>query len=277
VVDLKASGIQIVSTIVGSSLLLFAISTFYSDWWNKPLVAPTIITPSYGPAFLLTNYGRVPATNLTLSVHTPANISHYEIISTERWTMKQADNQTLVAQFPRFAQGDGSIILVHIATQISSTEQKPDRFKHNYDAYATFDQGSLRISGGVVPQLGNPFGGTIAFATGALLAFAIPFFYRRAKRDKRNYDNRFVSAIAETIFFIKEICERGHSYYKSSKTGEETADLRVYAASVIINQARVINDLKRLFQNEADFYAVSEFYTETASRIVDSMPEIKKD
>lgn len=113
-VDLKTSGIQIVSTVIGSSLLLFAITTFYSDFLNKPNVSARIVPNINGSSIELTNNGRVPATNLILTVESPADIAGYEIFTTENRRIMVEDNHTLVAQFPRFVHGDGSLIKMEI-------------------------------------------------------------------------------------------------------------------------------------------------------------------
>jgi hypothetical protein len=258
VVDLKASGIQIVSSIIGSSLLLFAITTFYSDFFNKPNVTARIVPFTNGTAIELTNNGRVPATNLILTVQSPANISDYEIFTTENRTTMVEDNHTLVAQFPRFVHGDGSFIII----QVSSAEQAPDAFNQNYNIYATYDQGSLRIFGYQIQELISvPYGPTIALTIAALLTFAIPYFYRSAKRNRQRRNNIVISQVAENISYIKEYCKRDLSYFKSSKIHETTA-------KTIIEIARHINDIKGIFKNERDFYAVSQFYTESARGII---------
>jgi hypothetical protein len=268
VVDLKASGIQIVSSVIGSSLLVFAITTFYSDFLNKPNVSAMIIPGTNYTSIELTNKGRVPANNLVLTVESPVNITDYEIFSTENWTrMVQEDNFTLVAQFPRLVQGDGSLINI-----VAFTES--DEFKENYFVYATYDEGSLKIRGGMQQVTTSvPYGLTIALTVAALLVFAIPYFYRRAKRNRQRWHNTLVSYVIEHISYVKKYCQGDPLYFKSLKSPERLylfpVDIHQATAIGIMEVARTINDIKGIFINEADFYVISDFYKESARRILD--------
>src|SRR5215208_3694628 len=219
-VDLKASGIQIVSSIIGSSLLLFAITTFYSDFFNKPNVGARIVPNINGTSVELTNNGRVSATNLILTVESPANIADYKIFTTENRTiMVEEDNHTLVAKFPRFVQGDGSLIKI----EIFSAEQEPDAFNQNYVVYATYDEGSLRMASQMQQAtIDIPYGLTIALTIAALLIFAIPYFYRRAKRNRERRHNKLLFEVADNIYCIKKYCEREPSYFESSQNHDTT-------------------------------------------------------
>lgn len=70
-----------------------------------------------------------------------------------------------------------------------------------------------------------PYGLTIALTIAALLIFAIPYIYRRAKRNRQIRYNIFVSEVAENIFYIKEYSKRDPSYFESSKIHDTTPNI----------------------------------------------------
>jgi hypothetical protein len=261
---------QIVSSVIGSSLLVFAITTFYSDFFNKPNVSARIFPNINGTSIELTNNGRVPATNLIVTVESPVDIANSKVFTTENFTVENRtimieenrimmieDKQKLVAKFPRFVHGDGSLIKM----EISSTRQQWDALNQNYVIYATYDQGSLRIASQMQPTINAPYGPTIALTIAALLTFAIPFFYRRAKRNRQRRHNHGVSRVAENISYVKQYCERDPSYFKSSQIHDSTA-------KSIITIGSILNDIKGIFKNESDFYVVSDFYTKSARQVI---------
>jgi hypothetical protein len=252
VADLKASGIQIVSSIIGSSLLLFAITTFYSDYVNKPDIRARVVPNGNAASIELTNNGRVPATNLILIVKSSLNIADSKIFATENWTKKfMEENQTLIAQFPRFVHGDGSLIAIEIPA-----EQKPNAFNQNYAVYVTYDQGSLKLESQMQQPISIPFGLTIAFTIAALITFTIPYFYRRAKRNRQHLHNELISKIVENIFYLKEYFER-----KPSDTSIMNGE--------ITSMSKRLNDIKGIFRNEMDFRTISQFYTKLVSRNIE--------
>src|SRR6187200_3104334 len=85
--------LQIVSSLVGSSFILFVLTTFYNDFYNKPDINIQVgkSMPSKNltnSTINITNIGRVPATHLWLTVSIPKNalyhfINHTSISSTE--------------------------------------------------------------------------------------------------------------------------------------------------------------------------------------------------
>jgi hypothetical protein len=289
--DLKGSGVQIVTSIIGSSVLLFAITTGYSEF-NKPDVSARILPNINGTSIEVTNNGRAPATNFILTVESPANIADYEIFSTENRTiLLEDDNHTLVAKFPRFVHGSGSLIKI----EIFSAAQKQDSFNQNYDVYATYDQDSLRIASQMqqATTISIPYGTTIALTIVSLLIFAIPYFYTRAKRNRQRLHNKLVFEVAKGIFYIKQDCKRDLSYFESlekkAQKEEEEFKTKVHGerslASIIektfieqgvhgipftiVRIAERLNDIKDIFKYEADFDVISKFYIESASRILE--------
>ena len=260
-VDLKASGLQIVSSIIGSSLLVFAITTFYSDFFNKPNVSARIIPNINSSSIELANNGRVPANNLILTVQSPENIVDYEIFTTENRTiMVEEDNQTLVAKLPRFVHGDGSLISIEI---FSAAEQESDSFNQNYVVYATYDEGSLKITSQKQRVTSSvPYGMTIALTISALLTFAIPYFYRRAKRNREHQYNKLVSHIIRHVSYVKRYLEK------------DPTNLPLQLMNSIAFIVRDLNDVKSAFKNKADFQAVYDFYKELVRCLTESTENV---
>jgi hypothetical protein len=248
VVDLKTTGIQIVSSIIGSSLLLFAVTTFYSDFLNKPDVHAKLVHIFNNTSIELTNNGRVPATNLILTVQSLANDANFKIFTTENFTKILEDNHTLVVKFPRFVHGNGSLIRIEI-----SAEQKLDAFDQSTVVYATYDQGSLRLPNQTQQPINIPFGLTMAFTIAALITFTIPYFYRRAKRGMQYWNIGLLFEIAENILRLKE--------YFIANPSDTSIQL-----GYLDKEHLTLNAIKGFFKNEADFYMISDFYTKLASR-----------
>jgi len=113
------------AAILGSGLVVFMVTTLYSDLINKPRV--NIETPNHHQ-IEITNTGLAPATHLILTIKSIGNIAH--IFSTESITQ----NSSTQINVSRLASGKGSNITINLS--------KPDTRAPT--VYATYDQGSIR-------------------------------------------------------------------------------------------------------------------------------------
>jgi hypothetical protein len=192
----KNTAIQIASAILGSSLVVFGITTFYSEAINIPDIRAREFSNSTTVSIELTNSGRVPATNLILTTESYTNVN-YEIFTTENLTIVIDDNRMFVAKFPRFVDGNGSLIRI----EMSSGEQAADNPSNlSYIVYITYDQGSLKLPG--ERQIFTiPIGMTVLSAIAAVIVFSIPYFYSRARRERKQL---YVSMVSENILYYKE-------------------------------------------------------------------------
>jgi len=152
--DWKAIGIQIISTIAASSVLLFGLGTFYSDFYNKPNIriemTPSILDEKIAMIKVI-NDGRQPATNLKIIVNSPENITTYRVLSTASSTIVNLSNfnpKFLELHIPKFASGIGSLVRIFISVNTLTDTNYLDYM----NVYATYDQGSVK---GLIPkQLG---------------------------------------------------------------------------------------------------------------------------
>jgi hypothetical protein len=192
----KNTAIQIASAILGSSLVVFGITTFYSEAINIPDIRAREFSNSTTVSIELTNSGRVPATNLILTTESYTNVN-YEIFTTENLTIVIDDNRMFVAKFPRFVDGNGSLIRI----EMSSGEQAADNPSNlSYIVYITYDQGILKLPG--ERQIFTiPIGMTVLSAIAAVIVFSIPYFYSRARRERKQL---YVSMVSENILYYKE-------------------------------------------------------------------------
>jgi hypothetical protein len=76
-VDWSSFGVSTIASLIGGGFLVFAVTTFYTDFYNKPLIN---IYPN-GTTILLNNTGKSSATNLLLTVPIPGDISYKQFAS----------------------------------------------------------------------------------------------------------------------------------------------------------------------------------------------------
>ena len=198
--ELKSSSIQLISAIVGSGLVVFAITTLYTDWFNKPDVHIEVEQPTYHDLHVdVRNIGRVPATNLKLIVNTSQDMINPIVFTTENHSISGSENLTktlllnsrlLEVYIPRLTHGTGSI--VRITGEVANST---DLF---YNIYATYDQGSTRKSN-QQESYNFPFDLTLAISIAAAITFAIPYAHRKIRKWRRKKVKKFVSEIAEDV------------------------------------------------------------------------------
>src|SRR5215207_5804032 len=202
--DWKAIGIQIISTIAASSVLLFGLSTFYSDFYNKPNIriemTPSILDEKIAMIKVI-NDGRQPATNLKIIVNSPENITTYRVLSTANSTIVNLSNfnpKFLELYIPKFASGIGSLVRIFISVNTLTDTN----YLAYMNVYATYDQGSVK---GLIPkQLGladiwnnffNEWSFLISIISSASAPVVLAWVYTKRRR---RYLIRYTIAINTT-------------------------------------------------------------------------------
>jgi hypothetical protein len=139
---------QVVSLIVGSGLIVSGFNSFYNDFYNKPRIDIQINPPSQNSeqTVVITNEGRIPATNFFLTLMTPQDMVEYpnypRTFSTLNETEVRLINPTLLqVGIPKFPHGEGSLARINLRYNVS---QSPTIYPE-YIAYITYDQGSSKI------------------------------------------------------------------------------------------------------------------------------------
>lgn len=139
-----STAITIISAILSSSLVLSGLGFIYTQIYNKPDIQIKIIANDVDKRMALiqvVNNGKVPATNLTLKVISPASIINYTIFSSLRTishNISKSNSNLLEVQTPKLVQGEGSLIKIVMLINATSKTNYLD-----YTAYITYDQGSV--------------------------------------------------------------------------------------------------------------------------------------
>jgi hypothetical protein len=163
-----------------ASLAAVAFTTGYNDFYNKPDIQIEINLYSSGVTVNLTNSGRAPATDMTLSVKTPKSIVDYQYFSTENLTIAKSvklDPTLFSAHIPRFVHGQGAYAAFDI---ITAGEDNTTLTPNDLVVYATYDEGSIRL-----PRIQNlSFLSTITFIIlyvilAIIIALIIRYFYMK--------------------------------------------------------------------------------------------------
>jgi hypothetical protein len=139
---------QVVTLIVGSGLIVSGFNSFYNDFYNKPRIDIQINPPSQNSeqTVIITNEGRIPATNFFLTLMTPQDMVDYpnypQTFSTLNETeVRLISSKLLQVGIPKFPHGEGSLARINLRYNVS---QSPTIYPE-YTAYITYDQGSSKI------------------------------------------------------------------------------------------------------------------------------------
>jgi hypothetical protein len=75
--DWKKVGIQSISYIIASGLILSGFNTFYNDFYNKPHIDTEwkLAKDRASAEIIVRNDGRIPATHLVLTLQTPQDMT----------------------------------------------------------------------------------------------------------------------------------------------------------------------------------------------------------
>jgi hypothetical protein len=207
-IDWKTSGIQIFSTLIGSSLVITGLTSLYNEFYNKPDIQIHIDETEYQAIVNIKNEGRISAHNLILSVNSSTGISNFNIHSTENYTLIQNGSTTLKIYVPRFSHGQGSLIIMNIT-------YSEHRTAYPMTVYGTYDEGSLskqdisHFAGySTLFELFQQFAVTFEVFSLSALAFITPFLYRHLRQKGKRHQKQRATFIYEVIKEVMEV--RGH-------------------------------------------------------------------
>lgn len=115
-VEWSTSGLQIVSALIGSGLLITIFSSMYNEFLNKPhlnIVVQPDLKNVHRDSVIITNDGQKSATHLELKIRTPANFSLIDNFSTVgNISLSKINSSLLAVNTPLFVQGSGSMIRI---------------------------------------------------------------------------------------------------------------------------------------------------------------------
>ena len=156
---------------MGSSVILFCITTFYNDFINKPFLDIDLVpNEDYQTAkIIVKNIGMKPANKLVLTINTTGKIiGHPEIFNIQNLTTHNSTHLNLFQlTIPRLVQGSGSAITININ---SSGDGISEPSSKKYSVYASYDEGSILETKNKVPTLQEQFFGP-SFGTLTSLAY----------------------------------------------------------------------------------------------------------
>ena len=222
----KDYGIPIIIAIVGIIPALFPLQSIYNQTFGKPHVNIQVMPSSNKALIELTNGGYSPATNLSLFVETPKNITAvYKHFSTANITLLKYIHNLLEMHVQKFVQGDGSKIILE--TIIDRGTLQPNEYYDNYTARASYDQGSDlgfvgkptweqlfdRTFRGTVQN--NPILFTILLYIYFLIVFPIAIAFSKKYLEKRKYNKlriKYNSIIMNEMITIRNILKNNSKY-----------------------------------------------------------------
>jgi hypothetical protein len=248
--DWNASLFQIITALIGGSVFAFVLNAANTDFNQPHFVITSNNTHSYENMStqntVLRNDGRSEATNVrfTLVLFDPDTRETNKIINaskktiTENFTLHQEDDQTLIANIPRLAEGS--------QISIESNTSKPA----TYVATAASDQGTENAASEAIRQnktkypffAADPDG--ISFSTQIiiiLLVVAIGFLlaslYRRIRKFVIDDSAEFVSKLRKEIKIINDTLER-------KSDSKKIFNLETWSTTDSSLKLRTFNDLE---------------------------------
>jgi hypothetical protein len=283
VVDWKQSLPQIIAAIIGSSLIVTALSTISSFLFKPGIDISVDPHPSdlniqkMTYTIFLTNKGFTPATHLRLTMSYPEAeiLRDIPIYENENMTVKREIlSSSVVAFLPRLTPGASISIdtnitrksTAHYYSQFSvavlpyalldyGNDKTTYVYSHNqpYSIVATYDQGSSEYRPPIIGPYYYPFNTgllqSLILIVLALLSFAI------ALRHKRRSKSKFASNILTDIIKVRN--ELNDSSHKSGPSG---LILRLHGwQSNIDSERQIVSDYR-------DYKKIDDFYTAVRSR-----------
>jgi hypothetical protein len=279
VADWRQSLPQIIAALIGSSLIVTALSTI-NTFFFKPIInisvdphSAYINLQNMTYTISLKNIGYTPATHLRLTMSYPEaeiirNIPNYE---NENMTVKRESlTSSVVAFLPRLTPGASISIDTNITRKSThsfvvaspladySNNIRDYSYSHNqpYSIVATYDQGSSEyrpppslVSFGVYYPFNTEILQPLILILLAVLSFAI------ALKHKRRAKSKFASDILTDIIKVRnELIDNNH---KSAPSG---IILRLHAwQSNIDSERQIVSDY-------GDYQKIDDFYTAVGSR-----------
>ena len=233
-VDWKQSLPQIIAAIIGSSLIVSALSTI-----NSLVFIPVVDISVNKTGISLKNIGYTPATHVRMTIYYPAaKFFPYKIVyKNENMTVRNENSSSVVAFLPRLTPG-GSVSIYNGSNFGSIV--------------ATYDQGSYVYRVPPFSQFFLPFFAT-SFYTSILILLAILSF-AIAFRRKRKSKSKFVSDILTDVMRVQN--ELDDNNHKSDPNG---TILHLHAWKSNIDKRQFVEDYR-------DYQKIDNFYSTMRSR-----------
>jgi hypothetical protein len=142
--------VAVIAGILGASGIVNVIIAYIIKPDMFAEVLPNHTTDPHVVTINVKNNGNAPAKDLDLTVTTSTNITnHTTIFSTEGFTKINTTNpQILHLHIPRFVEGEGSLVSIHMLTDPLPNSTSPEV----YDIYTTYDVGSSKLVSTVTTQ-----------------------------------------------------------------------------------------------------------------------------
>jgi hypothetical protein len=258
---------------VTATVIPVMISSIASQITNVPAVEIEIVPreDNRGAEITLTNNGSAPATNLTIFVIAPENITNAtENFSTVGSLSINSSGARLEAGVPKLVHGSGSIVKLDISTGQNQSSGA-------YIVYVTYDQGSnmrkyptsysADLANGLAngahrffELLFNPIGFVSLLAAALMYTF---FFLRYARHKRRKALARMaIQQIIEDITEVRRVLSDGNESTEEllfhEKESPEARRNRAIAFRYMIPHIRK--------ENPDDFMIIDDFYRKVRER-----------
>jgi hypothetical protein len=259
--DLKSSLFPIITSAIGSGLLLFVLNNLVADI-NQPHIYLQVNSfnghnSQYQTKFqtIAINDGRSAATNIRLTLLYPsASIINYTIpFHNENITSLNRDGPTsLIAVMDRLSKG----ATVIINTTVMKKDVSADSLNKYYAVSATFDQGTNAISNLSSPTIKIEDANVVPFnlrllilaTVLALICFIIGLLYKRIKHFKIQINQpKFVFDIVNEMVMVRDTLKKNilstdiFPFSKWNSIGGESK--------------------RQFFGDHRDYNLINEFYT----------------
>jgi hypothetical protein len=190
------------------------LTAIYNDVYNKPALHVKIIQSEIDRRIStigVTNVGRVPVSDVILTIVPPEEIIDHKLDNTENVTTF-SDSGFLKLFIPRLASGEGSIIKAVIVTAAKNLNNK------DYTVYATYNGGSIKVEAverSLTPE--EQFIGfidtwgifTILIISAVVLVIPALDLAIKKRRERRAYLRRYtiiIKSLYDTYYQNKEYC-----------------------------------------------------------------------
>lgn len=273
--DWKTSIFQIISTLVGSGLILFVFNNLVADLNQANVkidvedfddsISSSNSSNSNGQVKFQTvaiNNGRSSATNLRLTLSYPNyNITQYgTAFQSENMTFSYY-NSTLIAEIGRLSSGSAVAINTTGICINKNTDNNNTKCLPYYIVTASYDQGSIFktnmdspiLNTDVLLNVHSRNELTILTTTLAIASFVIALSFKRIRRFKKRLDiSRFVFYIVREIVSIRDTLEKN------------ILSKKIFPFEIWLSKDE--NDKRHVFNDYDDYNYIDEFYTKLKER-----------
>jgi hypothetical protein len=262
--------------LIGSGLTVFAITTIYDDFYKQPMIQVNFDPPQLSSnssslyvRLYVTNYGPIPANNVTIIMNSGTNITYdpLSLLYTENTKDVRIDNDgpsKLIISTPRLVGTSGLVSLTEALTPPPTLGLGP---KGNFEVRVAYETGSMvnnyNIDKSGIKQTSQTTESQIqdfliyAGLLSAVFFFFIPQIYRLIKNIvSKSYRAGIYFQILNEVIGVLEMFKK------------DVNSTRILPPDMI--DYREINpSTKSFFHNYEDFKLISEFYSKLRRRDID--------